>query len=226
MGILSIKTLNRLRYLGRYTKERFLCYFFINTNHMEYKSKTYVKENFQNIQYLQQNLRDREYTNCIFKKCIFDNCDLSNSIFIDCLFLDCNLSNTKINNCSFQEVVFEKCKLLGIRFATIDTLLITWIFKESIITICDFSYLDIKESKFLKCEMKEVDFINTNLIGADFNGSSLPLCKFHNTNLEKANFLGALNYYINPIENKLKQAKFSYPDVLSLLDTFEIKIEY
>jgi uncharacterized protein YjbI with pentapeptide repeats len=122
--------------------------------------------------------------------------------------------------------VFEKCKLLGIRFTVIDAFLINWVFKECVIMICDFGDMDIRGSKFLNCEMKEADFINTNLICADFAGSSLQLCKFYHANLEKVNFVGALNYYINPIDNKLKQAKFSYPEVLSLLDTFGIEVEF
>lgn len=59
----------------------------------------------------------------------------------------------------------------------------------------------------------------------NFTESSLQLCKFHHTNLEKVNFVGATDYYINLIDNKLKRAKFSYPEVLSLLDKFEIKVE-
>ena len=194
--------------------------------YMEFAAKNYNKENFQNIQCLQQDLRDKEYLNCVFRKCSFNDCDFSGSVFIDCQFLDCNLSNIKINNCSFQGVVFERCKLLGIRFSTIDTLLIAWIFKECVMMICDFGDLDIKESKFINCKMKEVDFINTNLAGTDFSGSGLLMCKFYNANLEKTNFVGAFDYCINPLDNKLKQAKFSYPEVLSLLAAFEIKVDF
>ena len=48
---------------------------------------------------------------------------------------------------------------------------------------------------------------------------------FHNSNLCKANFIGAINYSINPLTNSLKQAKFSKPEVLALLEHFEIIIE-
>jgi len=193
---------------------------------MEPVLKIYNKESFKNLQFLEQDLRDREYTNCIFKKCNFSDCDFSDNLFIDCQFIACSLSNIKVNNCSFQGVIFEACKLLGIRFSTIDTFLNTWCFKNSSLMICDFGDIEIKGTKFLKCELKEVDFINTNLMGADFTASSFESCKFHQTNLEKANFIAAINYYINPVDNKLKQAKFSYPEVLSLLDTFGIKVEY
>ena len=66
---------------------------------------------------------------------------------------------------------------------------------------------------------------NSNLAGSDFGNSDLQASKFQNTNLEKANFVGAKNYYIDPTQNKLKKAKFSSPEVLSLLAGFEIEIE-
>jgi hypothetical protein len=43
--------------------------------------------------------------------------------------------------------------------------------------------------------------------------------------LEKANFTTARNYSINPQINIIKKAKFSFPDVVGLLDVFNITIE-
>jgi len=82
----------------------------------------------------------------------------------------------------------------------------------------------MKNGEFLECIIRENDFINTNLTGSDFSDSDLQASKFQNTNLEKTNFVGAKNYYIDPTQNKLKKAKFSQPEVLSLLARFEIKI--
>lgn len=189
-------------------------------------SKIYCKETFIGVQYSQEDLTNNEYSNCLFKKCNFNDSNLSNSIFIDCQFYNCNLANVKVANCSFQEVLFKKCKLIGIRFTMIDPLLISWAFRECLIMICDFSDLDIKESRFVKCEIRETDYINTNLLGSSFSESDLKLCRFHNTILDKVDFVNSVNYNINPTNNRLKQAKFSYPEVLSLLDSFEIKVDY
>lgn len=193
---------------------------------MEFKSKIYDKQAFKNISCVGQDLSDKDFSDCSFEKCDFSECNFSNSSFNSCSFFGCNLTNIKVNNCSFQGVIFEKSKLLGTRFSTLDSLLIGWTFISCVITICDFGDLSIKDSKFIDCDIREADFINTNLSGSDFSGSSLLLCKFHNTNLEKVNFIGARDYYINPIDNKLKGARFSYPEVLSLLDGFGIKVEF
>jgi len=85
--------------------------------------------------------------------------------------------------------------------------------------------LEIRRTNFVACVIRETDFTNTNLAAANFADSDLPGAKFQNTNLEKANFAGARNYYIDPRENKIKQAKFSYPDAMGLLAAFDIVLE-
>ena len=91
--------------------------------------------------------------------------------------------------------------------------------------MCDFSTLKMKRSKFIECIIHKTDFVNADLAESDFSGSHLNGSKFHHTLLEKANLTGAIRYYIDPANNRLKQARFSYPDVLSLLAPFEIKVE-
>jgi hypothetical protein len=49
--------------------------------------------------------------------------------------------------------------------------------------------------------------------------------KAHYADLRKANFRGAVNYSINPLTNKLLKAKFSRPEVMTLLDHLEILID-
>ena len=45
------------------------------------------------------------------------------------------------------------------------------------------------------------------------------------TNLSSADFSGAQNYQIDANENTIKKAIFSLPEALSLLSTFDIKIQ-
>jgi uncharacterized protein YjbI with pentapeptide repeats len=73
--------------------------------------------------------------------------------------------------------------------------------------------------------IRETHFAHANLSEARFSGSDLQGSTFHNTKLSKANFVGAINYSINPLTNSLKQARFSQPEVLTLLDHLGIVIE-
>jgi uncharacterized protein YjbI with pentapeptide repeats len=49
--------------------------------------------------------------------------------------------------------------------------------------------------------------------------------KFSNTDLSYADFTQAKNYDINPNYNKIKRAIFSIPEVLTLLQGFDVVIK-
>ncbi len=83
----------------------------------------------------------------------------------------------------------------------------------------------MKRSRFIGSVIRETDFINVELKDADFSGCDLLGSSFHNANLENASFIGAINYSIDPRSNKLKKARFEAPEVLSLLDVFDIRVE-
>jgi len=69
-------------------------------------------------------------------------------------------------------------------------------------------------------------FLNTNLSETNFTETDLQETTFHNCNLSKANFCGAINYIIDPRFNIIKRAKFSFPDCIGLLKPLDINIIY
>ena len=165
-----------------------------------------------------------------FSSCVFRGCDLSGytftaALFADCTFLNCDLSHVKVQACRFRRVTFEDCKLVGVSFTGVQTFLLDWTFKKCKVELCSFDGLKMKNTRFLECSLKETDFAHADLTGADFTGSDLILARFQHTTLVKANLTGAFNYAIDPSANRLKQARFSFPEVLSLLAPFDIKVE-
>ena len=67
-----------------------------------------------------------------------------------------------------------------------------------------------------------MDFREADLSETDFDGTDLSESLFLNTNLTEADFVGAMNYDISPEKNKLKGAKFSLPEAMSLLFNLDI----
>jgi len=191
---------------------------------MNFTAFSYEDEIFQNISWINSDLNGKDFSWCKFKKCDFSGSDFSSSTFSDCEFSDCNLSNIWVNMTSFQWVKFDNCKLIWVIFSKINTLLISWSFTNCKIELSDFSRLDIKWSSFSNCIIRESDFEDANLSWVDFWNSDLQATKFQNSNLSKANFVWAQNYYIDPTSNILKKAKFSQPEVLSLLAWLDIEI--
>ena len=58
-----------------------------------------------------------------------------------------------------------------------------------------------------------------------FDDCNLMQAIFDQTNLEKANFYTAYNYYIDPNNNRVKKAKFSIDGVYGLLAKYDLIIE-
>lgn len=88
-----------------------------------------------------------------------------------------------------------------------------------------FSGLNLKNTVFEGCEILECDFIQTDLSEVDFENSDLRGSRFQNCNLSLTSFKTAVNYSIDPNENALKKTKFSMPEVIGLLDAYDLEIE-
>jgi uncharacterized protein YjbI with pentapeptide repeats len=72
--------------------------------------------------------------------------------------------------------------------------------------------------------MHEVDFSETNLSCAKFTNCDLLNAVFDRTNLLSAHLSTAENYNIDPTNNTIKNATFSYPGIIGLLKNFQVKI--
>jgi len=169
-------------------------------------------------------LRRKEFSACVFKQCDFDACDLSHSAFIDCQFTGCSFASTKLDSCRFQNAQFDECKLVGLALARVHPQFLGWSFRQCKLQFCNFGGLKMARSHFTASAVLDCDFVNTDLKEASFAGSDLRASKFHHSCLEKADFTGALNYDLDPLSNRLKGAQFSFPEVLSLLAGFDIKV--
>lgn len=132
---------------------------------------------------------------------------------------------SQLEGCRLQGIEFEDCKLVGVNFAACEKKFMSLNFKNCLIDTCNFSFLDLKNTRFLSCVLRDGYFAETNLTLSDFSKTDLKGTVFHNVNLRKADFREAFNYAINPATNQLTKAKFSSPDVLSLLSYLDIEID-
>jgi uncharacterized protein YjbI with pentapeptide repeats len=82
------------------------------------------------------------------------------------------------------------------------------------------------ESNFIDCNIFQSDFFRTKLAKSDFSGSDLNASIFEDTDLTATNFSDAKNYSINPLTNKVKNAQFTMPEAIHLLDSLRVKINY
>jgi uncharacterized protein YjbI with pentapeptide repeats len=80
------------------------------------------------------------------------------------------------------------------------------------------------KATFTDCSLLEVDFTEVDLSASVFKNCDLLRTSFNRTNLEKADLSTAINFSIDPENNRLKNTKFSLEGLPGLLGRYQIKI--
>lgn len=185
----------------------------------------FYEETFKGVDYTKISIVKGEYDSCSFVDCNFDSIHASNIQFLECEFINCNFSNTIVENTAFKDVIFEECKLVGVKFNECDPFLLAFQFNKCQLNFASFYKLKLQNTIFNNCSLEEVDFVEANLSKGLFDDCNLKRAIFDNTNLEKTNFVSSYNFDINPARNLVKGAKFSQQNVQGLLNSFQIIVE-
>lgn len=114
---------------------------------------------------------------------------------------------------------------MGLDFNKCDPKFLSFSFEKALLVGCNFTDLSLNKVRFDDSEVRECIFVQCDLREASFAKCNLKGTLFHNTRLEKANFSGAQEFVINPINNPIKGAKFSKWEALGLLDGLGILID-
>lgn len=180
---------------------------------------------FENINYAEKKLSGRSFSNCVFSNCDFTKSDLSGNNFEECTFVNCNLSLTKLVGTGMRTVKFVGCKLMGIDFSVTNGFGFSVYFQDGMLDYSSFFQCKMKKTNFMGCSLKHVEFGESDLSMAVFNDCDLTAASFTRTNLEKADFRSALNFLIDPEQNRLSGAKFSSLGLPGLLHKYNLRIE-
>lgn len=172
----------------------------------------------------QTKIVEAEFYDCTFTRCKFFEVMFFNCRFENCVFQDCDLGSISIKHTVLNEVLFVETKLTGIQWANTGIPLDV-IFRKCLLNYSSFIGVRLKKSEMSECQLQHVDFTETNLSGANCRYSDFTGARFINTNLEYTDFSYASNYAIHPDGNKLRKTIFSLPEVLSLLDVYDIVIK-
>jgi len=172
--------------------------------------------------------------NHVFEECTIDNCSFINATLKDCKFDNCKFVNCKFistanEGSDFKECVFEKCNLLSVDWTNLFT-------RNGVLpsvrkmTNCCLKYVIIKRVNFGKFDfttndLVECTFSDCRLTGANFKGCNLKLTEFMRCDLACSDFSSAHGYLVEITSCKLKDAKFSFPEAMNLLNGLGIKIE-
>jgi len=192
------------------------------------KEEELINKNFEKLDLPEKEFKDKSFDSCKFNRCDLNSAKFINCKFVDCEFVDCNLSLVSIKYCTFSEVDFEGCAMLGINWADAKwpqvKLNSSIKFYKCNISHSSFFGLSLSEIVIESCKAHEVDFREADLSHANLAYTDFHESMFVHTKLNSADFIEAVNYNIDIELNEIKKAKFSFPEVVSLLNYLEIEI--
>ena len=113
---------------------------------------------------------------------------------------------------------------MGVDFSKLSGLLASFDFVDCDLELAGFSNMRLRSRQFDNCKLKDAYFLQTDLQKSDFRNSDLAGARFENCDLRQVNFVGALNYTINPASNNLLKAKFSLPEAASFLEILGLEV--
>ena len=174
---------------------------------------------------------------------------LENQVFRECEFHNCQFLSSRIHRCLFRSCAFQNCVFAGVEWKF--TSMVDGIFKDSICVgidwsllktktrgnepvyeaqntffkYCSFYQMGLKRFHFETCRFQESYFEECSMQECHLENISFDKTQFRGCDLRKADFRGAVGYVIDPQQNKLREARFSFPEVICLLDGLGISIE-
>ncbi len=190
--------------------------------------QTFVEQEFKGIDVSGQEFTDIEFEECEFIDCDFSHVCFARSKFIACSFSGCNFSLAQFPYTRLNDVHFRQTKLVGVDWTRAN-----WpafnldqqiSFKQCILNDNSFFGLTMHELVLDDCKLHDADFRDADLTGAKINGCDLTNSLFMRTNLRAADLTESQNYYIDVLENQLREAKFTRFDALVLLESLGIEL--
>ncbi len=181
-------------------------------------------ESFSGVNFQEKGFEPGNYENCTFENCNFSEVKLGQSNFIECEFTGCNFSMSLPDSTGLRDVFFKDCKMMGFRFDYCSEFLFQVQFEDCAMDYSSFYQLKVPQTTFENCSLKEVDFTGANLTKSKLTNCNLLDAVFDNTLLEHADLTSASNFRIDPENNYIRKAKFSYESLPGLLTKYELDI--
>lgn len=188
----------------------------------------YIDQSFKGLALNGDELRGSEFDSCSFDDCSFADAIWRDCQFTNCLFRNCDLSLLQVPISDFLATRFDGCRLIGVdwtRAAWNSIRLDSTIgFANCTLSHSTFIGLRLRGLQLVESVATNVDFREADLARANFANTDLRNSLFINTDLSGADLSRARHYTIAPQQNKLKQAKFSLPEAMSLLYNLDITL--
>lgn len=173
-------------------------------------------------------LQDLDFVDCQFHRCTLEQVVLRRCRFTDCAFFDCQIVHPTIEQSAMTGGAFARCTLVGVHWH--DLLGGGYLRMLEALTDCRLKY-----NHFVELRLSRFDFsgnavigslfADCDLAGSSFSGCRLDRTEFFRCDLQKADFREAVGYQVDLATSRLKEAQFSLPEAVNLLNSLGILIQ-
>lgn len=204
---------------------------FVQINNKQGGSQvTYIEDQkFENLTYKNERIENIEYDDCVFEKCQFTEVKFLGCSFNHCEFWDCEFRLINFDHCRMQNASFHNSLLMGINWDDLQAggtkSFPAETFDKCVLKFNNFIKAYLTKFNFSTCTIMDCFFLECTLIKANFRNVAFKETSFSECNLSESDFRGAEGYAIDILSSKIYKAKFSFPEVISLLDSLDITIE-
>lgn len=170
---------------------------------------------------------NQEFVECRFENCEFDTLHVKNCKFIDCTFSGCRVINPVFEHCAMTGNDFLSCQLFGINWDSLSTGFVAPVehFEDCQLKYNNFVNMNLPKFTFSGNDILESLFGDCDLSHSRFSACHLKRTEFYRCDLTGADFECADGYVVDISNCELKNAVFSFPEVVNLLRGLDLIIK-
>lgn len=189
----------------------------------------YESREFSSVRLTDEDIRYYEFIDCTFIDCTIEKCTLLKCRFSECTFISCHITDIRSDGTEAKYLTFINCLISGVNWGMLAS---GGGFSEPVSKLegCNLKYnfftdMNLKRFSFKGNEINHTTFADCNLSESSFSGCNLADTEFFRCDISKADLRNATGYRIDVMSCSIKKAGFSAPEVYSLLDSLDIRIE-
>lgn len=145
----------------------------------------------------------------VFERMVLTGASLQRWTLENCEMRDCDLSNAILDETGIDDVHFQRCKLVGVDFASGVAMTFRARFTECSLRLAVFTGINLRGARFESCDLRDVDFTKADCRETHFAECDLRGAIFDESDLRKADFSSAQHVSLEADKNRIGATKIS-----------------
>jgi len=188
------------------------------------ENDAFEEAEFSVLDWPKGNLAGKEFVRCCFIKMTLPESNWAGARLDDCIFEGCDLSRMRVAQMAARGVAFVNCRMTGVDWSDLRPSP-ALSFEECNLQYSSFVKINLTGTRFSRCRLSDVNFLEVRLVEADFSGSDLAGARIEDCDARAANFADARGVIVDPVRNKMKDARIALDTAVLLAESFGLRVQ-